>query len=773
MKDKLLKIIDLELHARGIKGRGLYLPEGHARAIWEGNKSLILKDRKFNIDNEKLLIFGLHYAYGYVWLDKPFVIRSIKEFDRLRKEHKVTDEQFKRWGWEFPLYAYKIKKKQLFKNPSPIELPRGIQNILINPERYMRRSDIREKALKLTPEDYKKLLKEGDYKNKPLPAKYYVDYREGYAFAQFHIRGIKPEDRDAFLKKKKSFKDIILGHSLHCDIRWHLRGVDKLIQGILVESDIESYIRVLLGELNKEQKGPANVQKGLFLSKERMQIEEPSNMRIKKTKEYLIDEKGAEIIDKYIMKDKSFWIVPGDVGCVSSDTLVLTDHGYEYIRNIQKGDLVYTHKGRFKKVLNVIKKERKNWNFKIAAYKGFPVNFTNHNIFIGEDNLKEIDKLSSEDRLYLAKPAIDEIEPSDLELEIPPGYKKKVKWNEDLAEWIGYFIGDGSVTNVDKGDICFSCASKEEAEKYAELSKRLFGVNTHIYPRRNYRKPKEDNHISYWDLEFKDRGLAKWLSKNCYHHRKGKTGRYRFKIFPYEAIYHPLRLLEKYIAGFREADSANSKNLCGIGSTSRYAIGQAYFMLLRMNKQPNIDFVEDKRKDRKRFFRVTWVENRQTQQKSKEVEHGYSLPIKILKYNGNSSIHQYDLTVEDDHSYTVSNFHVSNSTPYTFAYLGAIWTGKVKTGVERMDYHELFFYSDTDQPELNQKFLNGRFIIKAFKRPQGSPLYWIWKATADPEPENPYCHLDMGYHPIMLETKIKYFKKEDYPEWDKRKEICT
>ena len=711
------------------------------------------------------MIFGLHYAYGYVWLDKPFVIKSKKEFDRLQKEHRVTDEQFKRWGWEFPVYAYRIKKKELFKNPSPIKLPRGVQNILINPERYMdvsfEKSNIRAKVQKLTPEEYKQLIKEGDYKNKPLPSKYYVDYREGYAFAQCfgeaqtpiytrsgwkrfkdlavgdevlthkgrfrkiikkerfkylgkwfkvtvkfggmrhhlrvtnghqfltpdgwkevsrikrgdiilslsdsecktcgspipikrgweeggwnfcsrscavrqqhknqgsmfgdarkkldmimktklqkgewgfqdrekakkasaianrklakqrisyphqkfidlidaydidyaveyplhtcghtfyadvaipelridfeidgrrhhdesrdamrdflvsvigwktiridadklnykskkfnidevrkiisntikndthqfryakcvvdrieivqyseeqlkrcprlkwaynieveedhsyltpcmishncHIRGIKPEDRDAYLKHKKSFKDIIIGHSLHCDIRWHLRGIDKLIQGILVESDIESYIRVLLGELNKEQKGPANVQKGLFLSKERMQIEEPSNMRIKKTKEYLIDEKGAEIIDKYIMKDKSLWLYPGDVG----------------------------------------------------------------------------------------------------------------------------------------------------------------------------------------------------------------------------------------------------------------------------------------------------------------------------------------------------------ATIHAFGYLGAIWTGKVKTGVARPDYHELFFYSDTDQPELNQKFLNGRFIIKAFKRPQGSPLYWMWKATADPEPENPYCHLDMGYHPIMLETKIKYFKKEDYPEWDKRKEICT
>jgi len=431
MKDKLLKIIDLELRARGVKGRGLYLPEGHARAIWEGNKSLILKDRNFNIDNEKLLIFGLHYAYGYVWLDKPFVIKSKKEFDKLQKEHRVTDEQFKRWGWEFPLYAYRIKKKELFKNPSPIKLPRGVQNILINPERYMdisfEKADIRAKAQKLTPEEYKQLIKEGDYKNKPLPSKYYVDYREGYALAQFHIRGVKPEDRDAFIKHKKSFKEIIIGHSLHCDIRWHLKGIDKLIQGILVESDMESYIRVLLGELNKEQKGHANVQKGLFLSKERMQIEEPSNMRIKKTKEYLIDEKGAEIIDKYIIKDKSYWLFPGDVG----------------------------------------------------------------------------------------------------------------------------------------------------------------------------------------------------------------------------------------------------------------------------------------------------------------------------------------------------------ATIHAFGYLGAIWTGKVKTGTARPDYHELFFYSDTDQPELNQKLLNGRFIIKAFKRPQGSPLYWIWKATADPEPENPYCHLDMGYHPIMLETKIKYFKKEDYPEWDKRKEICT
>ena len=102
--------------------------------------------------------------------------------------------------------------------------------------------------------------------------------------------------------------------------------------------------------------------------------------------------------------------------------------------------------------------------------------------------------------------------------------------------------------------------------------------------------------------------------------------------------------------------------------------------------------------------------------------------------------------------------------------LVTITIGVAQPGIQRPDLHEYFYYPSPDLPKINQKLLNGRIIVKAFKKPR--PLWWAWLAVRDPRPMSPWCHVDQGeYYPIKAE-KLKYFSKEDYPEWRKREVDC-
>lgn len=165
-----------------------------------------------------------------------------------------------------------------------------------------------KKAKKLLPEEYEKIRKP----LQPLPRDYYVDWREGVAWSQWHIRGISIEDKELFDKGEKTFKEIIMGHSLHQDLRLDL-GLKKLVQFLITESDMKSYVRMMKGETNPSD---GNVQKSKVIYKP--SAGEPQDVVKAEEEEMLIDKEGAEIIEKYIISESSYWIPPGEVGSYST-----------------------------------------------------------------------------------------------------------------------------------------------------------------------------------------------------------------------------------------------------------------------------------------------------------------------------------------------------------------------------------------------------------------------------------------------------------------------
>lgn len=85
----------------------------------------------------------------------------------------------------------------------------------------------------------------------------------------------------------------------------------------------------------------------------------------------------------------------------------------------------------------------------------------------------------------------------------------------------------------------------------------------------------------------------------------------------------------------------------------------------------------------------------------------------------------------EDESYIIPAGEVG-ATKDKDAYMALIWKGKVKTGVNREDLHEYFFYPDKGMPSINQELINGRYICRCFKLASGNK-WWFFKASGGEE----------------------------------------
>ena len=122
-----------------------------------------------------------------------------------------------------------------------------------------------------------------------------------------------------------------------------------------------------------------------------------------------------------------------------------------------------------------------------------------------------------------------------------------------------------------------------------------------------------------------------------------------------------------------------------------------------------------------------------------------------------------DLIIESK-SYFIAPGEVG-ATKDKFGYMGTIVLGDVRSACMREDYKELFLYPKGENTDL----WNGRFVVKAFKKPR--MLWWIFK-TKETFASNPWCHVDKGNFALKKSEDIKYHSKEEYPEWQIRKGEC-
>jgi DNA adenine methylase len=110
--------------------KGLLLVEPHARWIWEGKKSLMVKKKKFDLLEPRWLVSTEGTVYGVIRFHPAKEI-SLEDFEKLQKRHLISEEERREWWGEAKkFFAYEFKDFVPLEEPQTIRVPRGAQTFL-------------------------------------------------------------------------------------------------------------------------------------------------------------------------------------------------------------------------------------------------------------------------------------------------------------------------------------------------------------------------------------------------------------------------------------------------------------------------------------------------------------------------------------------------------------------------------------------------------------------------------------------------------------------
>jgi intein/homing endonuclease len=181
-------------------------------------------------------------------------------------------------------------------------------------------------------------------------------------------------------------------------------------------------------------------------------------------------------------------LAQGEYLCFKGNTQIETDKGIKIIKKIKKGDMVKTHKNRFRKVLKTIKiplkqRSRLIWvnsglnTIKCTPEHPFLVNRSEEIKWIEAKNLLLTDKL-----LYPYNHKEDYL---DLNFDSERWDKEhfgKIKVDQNFARFMGLYLAEG---NSNTNGICFTFNNNEKQyHKFIiQICKEKFGRNPTIYKR--------------------------------------------------------------------------------------------------------------------------------------------------------------------------------------------------------------------------------------------------------------------------------------------------
>lgn len=110
--------------------RGLLLVRPHGTLIAQGLKKAVVKSRRFRIEDEPLFLVEDGRVLGVLVLGEPKPI-DLEDFRRLRRVHRVSEEERRRWWPEHrELWLYPVRSFQPLSMPYAVDVPRGVQTII-------------------------------------------------------------------------------------------------------------------------------------------------------------------------------------------------------------------------------------------------------------------------------------------------------------------------------------------------------------------------------------------------------------------------------------------------------------------------------------------------------------------------------------------------------------------------------------------------------------------------------------------------------------------
>lgn len=366
---------------------------------------------------------------------------------------------------------------------------------------------------------------------------------------------------------------------------------------------------------------------------------------------------------------KKYGVILLEDNCLLPGEEIITTDGIKSVENIKVGDMVYTHKNRFKKVLNLMSREYNGEYFELSSY-GYAKKLSvtsEHPIYCvnSEDITKKRDKKwtsASEIKNgdYVVFPRykdIKDVEFIDLsEFDYESNnkrYKKtfedrkinSLQMSHDLLNIIGWFLSEGGIYRQH----IFFTLGKNEKKNVSELLESIQNLNLH-------HKIKETK--TTFVIEIFSKQLKEFFYKNFGNGAKNKRIPQWVLDLPLEKI---KILLESYIKGdgCKVKDRENSYSCtsisinlmvgikmicsklgytCGISINNECSISTILGRQVNINKKYQLRFNKsgnDKFNNQKKIF----IDEDYIYYKIKNIE--------CKKYKGKV----YNFEVEDDNSY--------------------------------------------------------------------------------------------------------------------------
>lgn len=362
------------------------------------------------------------------------------------------------------------------------------------------------------------------------------------------------------------------------------------------------------------------------------------------------------------------------VSCLCPDVKIYTNRGILPIKEVQIEDEVITHKGRYRKIKNIITKEFSGTMTKIQVI-GYSNNTNeykfvdNHEIYVNRDgkwNWIGCEYVKEGD--IIGEPIINQNrDSSSLKMVICNKTtssknieKQQIDITQDVQRLIGYFLGDGSICERGEGiQIDFSINEKEFADDAASILLKNFSKSS--------TQIDKDNDGTVIRLKCYSKGIAKYFKNKFYDENKNK-------IYPFDIARLRYSDCVNLLTGLIRSDGSIKNDQITFCNTSTNLVILAKQLFSRIGIPASINYREPRENysnnisgkkqswglssgSKKCFYSLNdfikniSCENSQIMEKM-FIENGFccSRIQKIEKEYYSGVV--YDLQVEDDHSFS-------------------------------------------------------------------------------------------------------------------------
>lgn len=346
-------------------------------------------------------------------------------------------------------------------------------------------------------------------------------------------------------------------------------------------------------------------------------------------------------------------VLAGGFPCFPAGTMVLTSEGYRAIEKIEVGDLVLTHKGRWRRVTTTMRREYRGPLQTIRA-QGTTIQATDEHPFWARPRLGQVwDKeerklvrgmaepqwVNAEDitkEHYLSQPSVQGVEDSPM--------------SEDFWWVAGRFLGDGWLTTGKPGKLrAVICCSKDEAD---DLEHRISKV---VHATRSEERTVVKFHITQG-----------WFVDEMLPFGRGalnKTVTRRELMLPQEkseAFLQGYLSADGYIHKTGESASTVSRSLAlGIAQMAYRARG-VVCSIRRVEVEPT-KVIEGRTVRQRPWYQVT-IPNTN---KSAFVDSGYGWKKVKHSESVESVIEVFNISVDEDETYCAEGAVVHNCQPFS------------------------------------------------------------------------------------------------------------